>query len=115
MQLHGHGVTVDTAQHFGEASALSIAELGRRADLRDDFAAASHRNFGQEQHRFLNCLTPQQLDGVRQQRDHDRVDGTVGTLKHLAQQPDSAFGRNGTVTQQDGKPGLHVENAGKPE
>src|ERR1700757_3980585 len=45
LHLDRHRMTIDAAEHFGEASALGIAELGCRADFRDDFTAARDRNF----------------------------------------------------------------------
>src|SRR6516164_10787172 len=35
LQLHRHRMTIDAAEHFGEASALGITELRGRTDLRD--------------------------------------------------------------------------------
>src|ERR1700739_2998758 len=59
LRLHRHRMTIDAAEHFGETSALSIAELGCRTDLRDNFTAARHRNLCQKLHGLLGRLTSQ--------------------------------------------------------
>src|SRR6516165_12620185 len=50
LRLHRHRMTIDAAEHSGETSALSVAQLGCRTDLRNDFTAARHRSLRQELH-----------------------------------------------------------------
>src|SRR5271167_4371763 len=47
LNLRGNRMTVDPAEHFGEAGLLGVTQLGRRSDACNDFAAPSHRYFSQ--------------------------------------------------------------------
>src|ERR1700761_2475196 len=55
--LRGDRVSVDPAQHLGEARLLCVAEFGGRAHLRDDLAASGHRHLGQILHGLFGRLS----------------------------------------------------------
>ena len=115
LQLHRHWMVVDAAEDIGDTGTLGVGELGRGADLRDDFAPARHRDLRQKLRGLVRRFAAQQLDGLDQQRQRDRIDPAAGALKHLAQQLNPPFGGGAVVAQQDGKPWLRVEDAGEPE
>ena len=94
---------------------LGVAQLGGRTDACDDFAAPSHRYFGQVLHCRFGRLSAEQLDRLGEQFSRDRVDAGTRAVEDVAQQLNSRIRSHLVVAQQDGKPRLGVENAGEPE
>src|SRR3984885_14354309 len=78
LNLRGDRMTVDPAQHFGEAGVLGVAEFGCCAYLRDDLTTSSHRHFCQVLHCRFGRLSAEQLDRLGEQFSPDRVYAGTG-------------------------------------
>ena len=91
---------------LGSAAALTCATTSlRRA------TAASAKNITA----CVGRLTSQQLNRLGQQCVRNPVAPAGRATEHIAQQPDSTFGRSPVFAQQDDKARLRLKDPGKPE